>query len=81
MKTKILFLFIVLASHGTAQDAKSIIQTMDDKFQGDSNKSEMKMTIVRPKYTRTIAFKNWSLGRNYFMTYVTAPSKDKGMVF
>ena len=80
MKTKILFLFIVLASHGTAQDAKSIIQTMDDKFQGDSNKSEMKMTIVRPKYTRTIAFKNWSLGRDYFMTYVTAPSKDKGMV-
>jgi outer membrane lipoprotein-sorting protein len=40
----------------------------------------MTMSIVRPKYTRTIAFKNWSLGREYFLTYVTAPSKDKGMV-
>ncbi len=63
-----------------AQDAREIIKKMDDKLQGNSNKSEMKMTIVRPKYTRTIAFKNWSLGRDYFLTYVTAPSKDKGMV-
>ena len=53
----------------------------DNKLQGNSNKSVMKMSIVRPKYTRTIEFKNWSLGRNYFMTYVTAPAKDKGQVF
>lgn len=63
-----------------AQDAKEIIKKMDDKLQGDSNQSEMEMSIVRPKYTRTIAFKNWSLGRDYFLTYVTSPSKDKGMV-
>jgi outer membrane lipoprotein-sorting protein len=76
--------FIILFSGLTfsikAQDATEIIRKMDDKLQGKSNKSEMKMTIVRPKYTRTIAFKNWSLGRDYFLTYVTAPSKDKGMV-
>ena len=80
MKIKILLLLMCLSLVGTAQDAQSIIKKMDDKFQGDSNRSEMKMTIVRPKYTRTIAFKNWSLGRDYFMTYVTAPSKDRGMV-
>jgi len=39
------------------------------------------MTIVRPTYTRTIEFKNWSLGRDYFMTIITAPAKDKGQVF
>lgn len=80
MKTKILALFVLLGTSIYAQDAKEIIQKMDDKLQGDSNKSEMKMSIVRPKYTRTVAFKNWSLGRDYFLTYVTAPSKDKGMV-
>lgn len=81
-KKQIVFIMLLmaLAISTQAQDAKNIIKQMDDKLQGDSNKSEMKMTIVRPKYTRTIAFKNWSLGREYFMTYVTAPSKDKGMV-
>ena len=81
IKQIILILFIsglTFSSH--AQDAKEIIKKMDDKIQGKSNQSKMKMTIVRPKYTRTIAFKNWSLGRDYFLTYVTAPSKDKGMV-
>jgi outer membrane lipoprotein-sorting protein len=80
MKNIIIVVFVLLASMVYAQDAKEIVQKMDDKLQGDSNKSEMTMSIVRPKYTRTIAFKNWSLGREYFLTYVTAPSKDKGMV-
>lgn len=80
MKTNILLLFVLITSAVNAQDAREIIKNMDDKIQGDSNKSVMKMSIVRPKYTRTIEFKNWSLGRDYFMTYVTAPSKDKGMV-
>ena len=65
----------------SAQNAKDIIKKMDDKMQGNSNKSTMTMAIVRPKYTRTIEFKNWSLSRDYFMTYITAPAKDKGQVF
>jgi len=72
---------LLIALSANAQNAKEIIQKMDNKLQGNSNKSVMKMSIVRPKYTRTIEFKNWSLGRNYFMTYVTAPAKDKGQVF
>ncbi len=79
---KVLWIFFVFLSlSGWAQDATAIIKKMDDKLQGNSNKSEMKMSIVRPKYTRTISFKNWSLGREYFMTYITAPAKDKGQVF
>lgn len=83
MNIKQIVVMLLIVGFGTtaiAQDAKEIIKTMDDKLQGDSNKSEMTMSIVRPKYTRTIAFKNWSLGRDYFLTYVTSPSKDKGMV-
>lgn len=72
---------LTLAATTNAQDAKAIIKKADDKSQGESNKSVMSMSIVRPKYTRTIEFKNWSLGRDYFMTYVTAPAKDKGQVF
>jgi hypothetical protein len=64
-----------------SQDARQIIAKADDKMQGKSNKSQMTMTIVRPSYTRSIEFKNWSLGRDYFMTYVLSPAKDKGQVF
>lgn len=83
MKSKYIAFILILMGFvfsTAAQDAKEIIKKMDDKLQGDSNQSEMEMSIVRPKYTRTIAFKNWSLGRDYFLTYVTSPSKDKGMV-
>jgi len=64
-----------------AQVAKDIVIKMDNKLQGNSNKSEMTMSIIRPKYTRTVEFKSWSLSRDYFMTIVTAPAKDKGQVF
>lgn len=77
----IIALFMLLVSFASAQNAQEIIKKMDDKMQGNSNKSVMSMAIVRPKYTRTIEFKNWSLTRDYFMTYVTAPAKDKGQVF
>lgn len=84
MKTKIVTLslfFLGLVCSVSGQDAKEIIRKMDDKMQGKSNESVMQMSIVRPKYTRTIELKNWSLGREYFMTYITAPAKDKGQVF
>lgn len=84
MRTKLLstgFLLISFVIASVAQDAKEIIKKADDKLQGQSNKSEMAMSIVRPAYTRTIEFKNWSLNRDYFMTLVTAPAKDKGQVF
>lgn len=84
MKIKILttgILAVCFIFGSFAQTAKEIIKKADDKLQGNSNKSEMSMSIVRPAYTRTIEFKNWSLDRDYFMTIVTAPAKDKGQVF
>ncbi len=81
---KIISVFMIVLLHTTiveAQTAKEVVKKMDDKMQGNSNKSTMIMAIVRPKYTRTLEFKNWSLTRDYFITYVTTPAKDKGQVF
>jgi outer membrane lipoprotein-sorting protein len=41
----------------------------------------MAMTIVRPTWERTIEFKNWTSGRDYALTLITAPAKDKGQSF
>ncbi len=61
--------------------AKEIIIKADEKNRGKSMKGEMAMTIVRPKWERTVKMKNWSKGDQYFMIYITAPAKEKGQVF
>jgi len=65
----------------TAQDAREIIQKSLDLINGQSNQGEMEMTLVRPKYTRSISMKSWSLGNEYFLIYITAPARDRGQVF
>jgi len=85
MNKIILFVAILILSpqYSIAQNltAKKIVLNADDLQRGESNKSTMTMKIIRPKWTRTISMKNWSLGRDYSMTYITAPAKEKGQVF
>jgi len=61
---------------------KEIIRLADEKFNGEkTSTSIMAMTIVRPTWERTIEFKNWTSGRNYALTLITAPAKEKGQSF
>lgn len=61
--------------------AKEIIKKADEKNRGSSSKGIMSMTIIRPKWERTIEMKNWSKGNDNFMIYITKPAKEKGQVF
>jgi outer membrane lipoprotein-sorting protein len=81
MKHLIAPLVLLLAFQASGQTAKEIIKKADDKMQGESNKSEMKMTIVRPTWKREITMKGWSLGRKYSLILITAPARDKGSAF
>lgn len=77
---EIIFLLATLATFG--QDAREIVNKADTKFKGEkSSYSEMSMTIVRPKYKRTLEFKSWSEGSEHSLTLVTAPAKEKGQTF
>ena len=62
-------------------DVNEIVDKADQKMRGESSKGTMRMTIVRPNWTRTIEMKNWSKGDEYFMVYITAPAKEKGQAF
>jgi outer membrane lipoprotein-sorting protein len=68
---------------GRSQDltAKDIVRIADEKNRGETMQGEMSMTILRPKWERTISMKSWSKGDEYFMIYITAPAKEKGQVF
>jgi outer membrane lipoprotein-sorting protein len=62
--------------------ALEIIRKADDKFNGEkSSLMVMSMTIIRPTWQRSVDFKNWSLGKEYALTLITAPAKDIGQTF
>jgi outer membrane lipoprotein-sorting protein len=65
-----------------AQDALEIIKKSDEKIRGiKSSYSEIKMTILRPDWSREIEMKGWSKGTEYSLIVVTAPSREKGTAF
>jgi outer membrane lipoprotein-sorting protein len=84
---KIFFLTVFLLFNGAnlfAQDisATEIVRKADEKFNGEkSSIMVMSMTIIRPTWQRTVEFKNWTLGRDYALTLITAPAKDIGQTF
>jgi outer membrane lipoprotein-sorting protein len=87
MKRKLLtFLILVLGYLPGlyAQDmaAIEIVRKADEKFNGEkSSIMVMSMTIIRPTWQRTVEFKNWSLGRDFALTLITAPAKDANQTF
>ena len=88
MKTKsILFILILLSGSlfpilGQDLSPKEIIRKADEKFNGEKTSTGiMSMTIVRPTWERTIEMKNWTSGREYALTLITAPARDKGQSF
>lgn len=87
MKTLTLFVAILIASlvaglNVYSQDATEIVRKADTKFNGEkTNYSEMSMTIVRPKYKRSLEFKSWSETNKSTLTLITNPAKEKGQTF
>ena len=82
MKTRIITLLLITISAAiNAQDIKEIIRKADEKFRGSSSQGEMTMIIERPSWSRTVSMKNWSLGNDFSLIYITAPAKEKGQVF
>jgi len=85
-KTRLLILLLIpgMAIHTFGQELspKEIIQKANERLNGEkTNISLMAMTIVRPTWERTVEFKNWNRGRDYSLTLITAPSKEKGQSF
>jgi outer membrane lipoprotein-sorting protein len=64
-----------------ALTAKEIVDKANQKVNGESSQGTMKMTIVRPGWSREVTMKSWSKTTKYYMIYITAPAKDKGQVF
>ena len=80
MKKLITLIILLLSLTVTAQDAKEIVQKADELMRSNSSYSELKMTIVKPNWSRTMGMKVWALEPDYALIYVTEPARDKGTV-
>jgi outer membrane lipoprotein-sorting protein len=77
----IAFFLLGMVAFSYGQSAKEIVQKMDDNAFGGRLKSNMKMTIVRPEWSRTMEFKTWVDGSDYSLILVTAPAREKGITY
>ena len=78
IKTAVILSIFTSAIECLAQDAKSIVANAMERWRGTSSIGEMKMTIHRPDWQRSIRLKNWTSGLDQSLILVTAPAKDKG---
>ena len=72
--------FVFLTSFLFAQDATEIIKKADELMRANSSYSEIRMTIEKPDWSRTIGMKAWALEPDYAVMYITEPARDKGTV-
>ena len=80
-KLLLIFLFF-LTFNICAQDANQILKNSEQKIQGiKSSYQEMMIKIVRPKWSKEMTMKGWSIGEDYFTSVVLSPAKEKGTVF
>lgn len=73
--------FLPLSSQAQALTAYEIIKKAEEKARGNSSYAEVRIDIVRPKWTRSMEAKIWSMGQDYSLILITAPAKDKGIVY
>jgi outer membrane lipoprotein-sorting protein len=63
------------------QDARAILLRVEENMRGTSSYNEMTMQTVRPRFTREVTMKSWSLGEDYSLILITAPARDAGTAF
>jgi outer membrane lipoprotein-sorting protein len=64
-----------------AQDAKEIVRRADELSRGKTSEATISIQIIRPSWSREMSLKTWGKGNDYAMILLTAPARDKGIVF
>jgi outer membrane lipoprotein-sorting protein len=80
---RLLLIFLFFSTFNIcAQDANQILKNSEEKITGiKSSYQEMMIKIVRPKWSKEMIMKGWSIGEDYFASVVLSPVKEKGIVF
>lgn len=61
--------------------ADQVLAKAEAQLKATSIIAEMKVSIQRPKWTKTMRLKTWGKGNDYALAYILGPEKDKGTVY
>ncbi len=80
---KIIFIIYLFSSFLLfSQEASEILTKSEEKITGiESSYQEMMIKIIRPKWSKEMRMKGWSVGKDLFASVVLSPAKEKGTVF
>ncbi len=74
----LLFPIFLLSQDLTAEE---ITRRSEDNLRGGNSFAEMKMTIIRPSWSRETKMKSWSKGKDLALILVTSPARDAGVAY
>lgn len=76
-----LVFFCLIRSSAPGQDVTEIVRNAEKHMKGNTSASQVDVAIVRPNWSREMSLKTWSKGNDYAMILVTAPAREKGIVY
>lgn len=62
-----------------ALDLAALIRDVEIQYTGRSSHAIVSMQVSTEHWQRTMEMESWSLGRDYFITRITEPAKDRGV--
>jgi len=85
MRKIIVVLFLLFSGNYLIAQSKlplnEIISKAENKLRGKSSFSELKITTVRPKYSREMKMRNWTKNDDFSLMYIESPARDKGTTY
>ncbi|MCF8025482.1 MAG: outer membrane lipoprotein-sorting protein [Desulfobacteraceae bacterium] len=63
---------------GHSQDPRALVENAVNYLRGETSVSEVKMTIHRPDWERTMEIRAWTKGREYSIFWIASPPRDRG---
>ncbi len=73
----LLLLILSLPHPLWATDLRALVRKAEEQYMGLSSKSRMEMRVRSEHWERTLVMDAWSLGREYFLVRIIAPSKER----
>lgn len=65
-------------AQSTPPAVAQVLTALDEMYRAKTSVGRMKMTIVKPKRTRSMTMKSWSRGMTHSLIVVESPARDKG---
>lgn len=75
----LVFLVLALPAAATEDQARDLIDRMEQLYRGESSDATITMKVETPQYARTLKMSGQSLGRELAFFRILSPKKDRGI--